>query len=60
MKKYHNEIETKKETLRAFASRIEESIFKGVEVAAKEDTRSLNGQINVLLKEALEARKNKN
>ena len=46
--------------MRAFAARVEDEIFEGVEKTSKEDTRSLNGQINVLLKEALEARKNKN
>ncbi len=46
--------------MKAFASRLEDSVFEGVEKTSKEDTRSLNGQINVLLKEALEARKNNN
>ena len=45
--------------MRAFAARLEVTVFEGVEKTSKEDTRSLNGQINVLLNEALEARKTK-
>jgi len=45
--------------MKPFALRVlDDNDFKEVEKLSKSEVRSVNGQFNVLLKEALEARKN--
>ena len=42
--------------MKHFALRVEDETFLKIEELSKKETRSINGQINVLLKKALDER----